>query len=66
MPNMNRGNRCQLCGFLPEEDNLLPHLRVVHQVVPGEKTVADVPERAAQNSRHEVIAEHQERELALA
>ncbi len=42
MLNTTPGEHCQLCGCTVERDPS-HHLRAVHQVAAGERTVADVP-----------------------
>jgi hypothetical protein len=37
------GVRCLLCGSALDAADVSMHLRIVHEVVPGEPTIADVP-----------------------
>lgn len=39
----NAREHCLLCGATVDEHQVLQHLRLVHQVTPGERTVTDVP-----------------------
>ncbi len=36
-------DRCLLCGYVIDAADLTRHMRTVHQVTTGERTVADVP-----------------------
>ena len=43
MPDATPAQRCRLCLDPLMADALLDHLRLVHEVTPGEITVADIP-----------------------
>jgi len=60
MPDAALSQSCRLCLRPLTADALLDHLRLIHEVAPGEVTVADVPAdplvatRASLDDREEV------------